>query len=183
MTKLIKKTNCKFKNNMIVCKDKVVAPEFAAYNALHELDRTLQKAEYILEQPKPSPVPSLEGFKFKHVYDERFICNVLSPEVMAIEELKSEEAAMLKKKALNDLINTRLTELRNQWLDAFVFAGHKSFVDCGEDYDWDLPVLGNPLKITGPDLAKALWTIVQAELHQEGMEVHVFDDEDFDDEE
>lgn len=160
MTKLIKKKDCKFKNQQIVKGDELIGIPYVVYGELTKLEVMLQQYYYLRSQPAYQAAPSLEGFKRKSLVDES-MPYIEMPET-PVGDARVEEAMKFMAE-VDEVTNVAET---NQMLDRFrdlvLWCDSKKFVEDSCLLPIDTPALGNPLKLTGETIANILMMIASS---------------------
>lgn len=161
MTKIYDKKNCEYKNGFVFCNGELVAIQTSIVDQLNKLDICLQKAMYLSKQPKPCPIPSLDGFVPK---SERTVYTV-KPETPAMDKRAEEAMAML-----NDIEAKQAADRTNNIIAKFsdlIEWASLDWIPClGENYDvhqLDVPVVGNPLVLSPDDIVNACTLIANVE--------------------
>lgn len=108
--KLIDKSKLTYSNGWILYgDDECVAIDSEIIRQYEALDTAYQQYKYLVEQPKPAPIPTLDGFKRKHIGDANHIA---MPDTPTIDKMVEESKAYMAECKAQDYINQM-----NLWID------------------------------------------------------------------
>lgn len=158
MTKLIKKSKCKFDNGYIVKKGKIVGIPTNVWLQINKLETIAQQYRYLKGQPKYSAGPTLEGFERKSILTaERPYVEIPDTPVYDAMVQKS-MTFMAEIDKVNDAnkVNMAIDEYGAliDWL------GNDKFVEGTCTMPIDTPELGNPLTLDPKDVVDFLEILV-----------------------
>ena len=146
MIDLIKKEDCVFENNYIICQGKIVEIPFPILHKLNELEELYQRALFVSKQPEGQAMPSLEGFEFESAVDEAM--PVAVPNTPALDAKVQETLAFLED--IDEIeFCKKLNKLIEKFKPLFKFVRSSVIKDSsGYDQEIDLKYVGNPLELT-----------------------------------
>lgn len=152
MAKMYSKSNLKFENGYVLTyDDEVVALPDKVAQQINEIETIMQKQKYLADQPKATPVPSLDGFERKSIID--------LPEVK-ISTPTFDELEEKKKKLLDELRNemsaAAVNKIIQRFPEAFSFFKKDKFVEGSEVVLIDTPTIGNILTVDADTLMQEI---------------------------
>lgn len=165
MAKIIAKQDINFINGQLVTSDNeiVYMPE-AAYEQLDKLEESVQRAKFLLVQPKAQPMPTMDNFVRAHVKTNVFIeapkMKQYEQEIKRAKVIDEEIAARDDVNAGNELL-TNLRDLCDWVTSDFVVDGNN------EHPAIDTVEIGNPLELTADKLIDYAKLVVKAARHQQ----------------
>ena len=161
MAKYIKKSKLTFTDDGLLVTKKgqvVYLVDQEVVKLANELDTMVQEFAYLVAQPKPQPLPSLDGFEREHLGD------YVSPFEMELDtpimDKRIEEAQAFAKEAEEQYRAMRCNETFDLFAPLFKFADSEAVLvseEVGEVFD--TPTFGDPLKLTEERIAGAIQEI------------------------
>lgn len=153
MSKFYNKSDLTFKSGYVVSADgDVVALPPCVAEQLNEIETMVQKAAWYASQPEECAGPDPSEFVRESAFGSRPTVSVSTP----LLDAKVEEGVRLDEELKAKLCADKVNELIGTFGEAFGFASEDSFVEGERVVRLDLPMLGDPLKLTANELAKAL---------------------------
>jgi len=154
--KFVKKNKLKFKNGYFIYKDGIVGIDPQVVSMLNELEREIQKFDYLDEQPEAAPEPSLEGFHFKSAIHKYPTIQVFTPhldeaiaEAKAImDEIDGKESA----EEVNEIL--RMYQPLIEWASADKIVIYKNPSKLPQAVD--TKTIGNPLELEEDEIVDAI---------------------------
>ena len=151
--KMYKKNELKFVDGLLIADDgTIVAPSKKIVSQFNRFETLCQRYDYMIDQPDYSPMPSLDGFERKSSFGHKGGFAVKTP----LLDAKVEDTMKL----LDELDGAKAADDANEMLEEFeemvLFICNDYVVDLGvvggELERFDLPTLGDPLKLTEKDI-------------------------------
>lgn len=149
--KLIKKSDCVFKNGYIFKADgsEVVSPESAVVLQLIKLETGVQQADYLRSQDPFSPGPTLDGWKRKSIRDGKW--KIDAPET-PVHDARVKEAEAFMDEADELAKHHDVQKALDMFGDLLDWVDADEFVAFDGPMVIDTPVLGNPLELETEDV-------------------------------
>lgn len=165
MAKYIKKSKLVIKDGRLVKKNKVMALcNYSIVRQYNELERLLQKAMYLGEQPDYQPAPTLKGFEFESEF-ERSRFKVEKPET-PLTDKKLEEAMGFIKELKDCKRADDVNVIIEHFADLLEFCeAEEALVDecsCADRFDGKY--LGDPLELDVDRVKSAIALIANTEV-------------------
>lgn len=134
-------------------------PAGVAYN-LNHLEKELQQALYMQEQPDATPAPTLDGHEFESEHELGVEVEVPTPTLDEMVE---------KAKALDEEIDgcrmaKELLEYLGHFKNVLEFVSNDTFIEDDKVIRLDLKHLGDPLRLTKDDIVAAAKAIVSQQM-------------------
>lgn len=150
MAKFYSKSDLTFKSGYVVSAagDVVALPKGVA-NQLNAIEEMVQKAAWLVAQPKETKAPDVSEFVRESAFDSAPTIIVDTP----VLDAKIEEAMKLDADIKRQLCADRLNEIIGTYKEAFAFCSEEDFVEGTDVVRLDLPTLGDPLKLTADALS------------------------------
>ena len=157
--KIYKKSECEMIDGIIVKDGEAVGLPCSVHRMLHIVEEQLQKAYYLLDQPKACPAPTLEGFVKKTSSPMPFIKKPTTP--FSDAQVNMALAIMNETDAVNAV--NEINDMIEDFKPLIEWVASETLMDSGDCYGkLDLPELGDPLKLTTDDIVEALKAIAKA---------------------
>lgn len=166
MAKLIKKSKCTFEAGHIVKKNELVGIPYAVWAQLNKLELVVQQLNYLRDQPAFCAGPSLEGFERQSALANKR--PYIDTPKMPVTDRRVAEAMefMREVDSLNDAVH--VNELIDEYGELIDWCDSDKFVegDCCKPIDtW---TLGNPLLLTGKEVAHIIQYLIENPVVVEG---------------
>lgn len=150
MAKIIAKSDCTFKAHRIVKGDEVVGLPYDVWTQLHVLERHVQESRYLAGQAGYSPLPSLDGFKYRSAVEADLPVKP-APETPTIDAREKEAKRFLDELEQVDLTND-VNDMIRRYDELVRFVMEDEFVEGDQVARIDTKMLGDPLKLTLKEL-------------------------------
>ena len=156
MAKIIKKSQLTFVDGMFAKGDDVIFVEPAIILQANMLETLAQKTAYLAAQPDYSPVPSLDEFEREYVADQRLTSFVAQTPTL---DAKAEEALRIMDELDDATTANQANSMLENYRDLYEFCsvdyvvGDTNRVNANK---FDMPILGNPLKLTTDDIENVI---------------------------
>lgn len=159
MSKLIKKSKCDFEAGHIVKKNELIGIPYKVWAQLNKLELIVQQYDYLMNQPKYSAGPSLQGFERKSALkkDRPY---VEAPETPVTDRRVAEAMEfMAEVDSVND--TAEINEMIDDYGALIDWLAADKFVE-GECYNpIDTPVLGDPLYLLPGEVVNIIKHLVK----------------------
>lgn len=173
--KMYKKSDLKLVDGILVSNNNdVVIPSSSVVEQANKLETLAQQAEYIDNQPKGMPEPSLDGFERVSEIDVVGKFNARTP----VLDYKADEAMAIMDEIDAMAAASHANELQDELADLMKFVHSDYVIDCGTDLvQFDTPMLGSVLLWSPKDVVETIAHICGADsvIHKK------IDDDDIDD--
>ena len=129
------------------------------------LDTMVQKKLYLDKQPDAQPMPSLDGFKRRHMHE--LVLPQIKPAETPVTDKRVAEAMAFVHEVEDQHTAGKVNEMVKEFAMLFDFANNdKIWVDTDvfEEYEFDTPELGNPLDYDAELLLEAIMFIHDADI-------------------
>ena len=164
--KYMRKKNMQFIDGFICdIKGRVLGINPKIAELANELDTMVQEKLYLDKQPDAQPIPSLDGFKRRHMHE------VVLPQIKLAEtpvtDKRVAEAMAFVHEVEDQHKADEVNDMVKEFAMLFDFAtSDKVWVDTDvlEEYEFDTPELGNPLDYNAELLLEAIMFIHDADL-------------------
>lgn len=131
----------------------------------NELDTMVQKKMYLNKQPEAQPMPSLNGFKRRHMHE--LALPQIEPAETPVTDKRIAEAIAFVHEMGNQRKADKVNEMVKEFAMLFDFANNNKIwmdTDVYEEYEFDTPELGNPLDYDMELLLEAIMFINDANI-------------------
>lgn len=152
--KMYKKKDCKYKDGYIVCGGKVLSIDNKIVDLLNELEDWIQRSCYDDVKQKICDFCSVKRKEFHRVSEHGKIYPTIIPNTPDLD--KAVEQTMAIMEDLDAIAAAeKMNDLVKRLAPVFEFAASKTIVsgDQAVQHRFDLPTIGNPLKLTPQDIA------------------------------
>ena len=152
MAKMYSKSDLKFEDGYVLTyDDEVVALPDKVAQQINEIETIMQKQKYLADQPKATPVPSLDGFERKSIIDLPEV-KVSTPTLDELEEKKKKILGEIRNEMSADAVN----KIIQRFPEAFSFFKKDKFVEGSEVVLIDTPTIGNILTVDADALVQEI---------------------------
>lgn len=131
----------------------VVAIDCKVVKLANHLDTELQKKLYLDKQPKAQPMPSLDGFEREHL--NKVEIPRIEPKETPVTDKRVAEAMAFVKEMENQNTADKVNKEAEEYTPLFAFVMSDEvwvYTDTEDPYEFDTPMLGNPLELTEDDV-------------------------------
>ena len=143
MAKMYSKSDLKFEDGYVLTyEDEIVALPDKVAQQINKIETIMQKQKYLADQPKATPVPSLDGFERQSIIDLPEV-KVSTPTLDELEEKKKKILGEIRNEMSADAVN----KIIQRFPEAFSFFKKDKFVEGSEVVLIDTPTIGNILTI------------------------------------
>ena len=158
MTKIIKKSKCKFEHGLIVKKNKVIGVPTVVALQLMKLETVYQQWDYLRKQPAYQPGPSLNGFERKSIFDTE-LPYVDMPDT-PVTDARIEEAMAFMEECDKVEETGKVNEQIDEYKALIDWCSGDTFVEGNYEQALDTPCLGNPLELEPHTIVSILMAVV-----------------------
>lgn len=155
--KMFKKKDCKYKDGYIVCGGKVLSIDNKIVDLLNELEDMVQRSCYDDAKQMVCDCCTVERSEFQRLSEHGGKRPIFVPNTPDLDDAVSKTVAIM-----DDLDKIDKAKKTNRYYDrlepVFKFVESKTIVsgDQAVQHRFDLPTLGNPLKLTVEDIAESV---------------------------
>lgn len=159
--KIIEKSKLSFEEGYIVSKCEVVGVPDYVVNDLNAIETAIQQAAFLKAQPEGVAAPSLKDFERKSAHT---LPTIERPETPLNDKKLADSLALIEELDAADSVE-QVNAFITKHANLFEWVGNKKVIDYETTpVKFDLPTLGNPLKLTTKDLTDHLMTLVGTEV-------------------
>lgn len=145
----------------------VVSVDHKIVDQANKLDTMLQEAKYLADQPKASPMPTLEGFKRKSVKDDLLEGAKFEADTELLD-LEAKKTMMMMEEMDDVALTEKANGLLSQFAELLAFVAADRVFDYGvEVIPFDTPELGDVLELTKDDVINAVAYVSGLEKEEE----------------